>query len=144
MRTGRDVVTDSYKLRIADSLRSDCTLAVLCWLYRVDLLQCSCGSRNRPKIGCNELKCLRWIKLPGHQQYRIVRLIVFTIESLQSFNRHIFDVAARADWQIRIVMPIVSHGKNSFEYNKTRLILAGFVLVADNGHLGIKIFFGDE
>src|SRR6266404_1311979 len=144
MRAGGDVVAHTDELSVADALGGHGALAVLSWLYGVDWLERAGRPRDRSKVVCDELQSPGRIEFACDQQHSVIGLIKPVVESLQPIDRHVLDVAARADWQIRIVMPVERRGEHSFEHYESRLVLTRFILIANDGHLGVEILLRDE
>ncbi len=144
MRPRRHVIPDADELSVSDSFDARGAFAVLSRLDGVDRLKCAGGSRDRPKVVRDELQRFCGIKLACDQQHRVIGLIVFVIESLQSWDRNVFDVTARANRQVRVIVPIVGRRKYALEHDQSGLVLARFILVANDGHLGVEVFFGDK
>src|SRR6266705_1995610 len=130
MRAGGHVIARSDELSVSDAPDGHDALAVLSWFHGIDWLECAGRPRDRSKVVCDELQSPGRIEFACDQQHSIIRLIKHVVESLQPFNGYVLDVAARANWQIRIVMPVVRRGEYSLEHYLSRLVLAGFILIA--------------
>ena len=53
---------------------------------------------------------LRRVELAGHDQRRVVGLVVLAVEGLQARDVDVFDVGTRADRRLAVVVPVV-HGR---------------------------------
>src|SRR6185295_4245723 len=107
MRAGRNMVKGLHELGVAGASQSHRALTILSRLDRVDLLQRAGRPRNGREVFVNQPEWFLFVKLAGDQQDDVIRLVIVAIERLQPFDRHVFNVAARSDGSLDIVMPDV-------------------------------------
>ena len=102
MRSRWDMVKRHHQLRTAGATNRRHTLAILGRLDGVRLIHHAAGAWNDAELFLNERKCALLVEVAGNHQHRVVRLIVLMIEGLQLLDRHILDVALRADGKVTV------------------------------------------
>ena len=69
---------------------------------------------------------------------------MLVIEGLQLVDRHVLDVALRADRQVAVRVKEICRAEHALERDDERTVLILLELVADDGHLLIEILTRDE
>ena len=84
------------------------------------------------------------VELAGDDQLCVVGLVVLAVEGLQALDRHVFEVGARADGRVAVVVPQVRDRVHAFGQHPERTVFAGLPFVAHHRHLRLEILGGDE
>ena len=79
----------------------------------------------------------------SNQQQRIIRLIIFPVKCLQTFNRRFFDIRFFADGGMTIVVKIEGTGHHTFVQHATGVVFTRFVLVAHHTEFTFQVFAGN-
>ena len=96
-----------------------------------------------PKMSLIQASVLASSNFPGHDQRRVVGLIILVIEVLQALDRHVLDIAARADRRAAVAVPQIGSRHDALEQNPLRAVLAHLEFVAHDGHFAIEVGAGD-
>ena len=91
------MVSGTNQLGIADAAKGDQPLAVLGRFGGVDRGQNALRFLQGAEIFVDQIQRLRFVKLTGHQQHRVIRLVELVIEGLQPVDGHILDIGPRAE-----------------------------------------------
>ncbi len=102
------------------------------------------GPGDRAEGVDDEGERLRLVELAGHQQHRVVGLVIHPVERLEVLLLHVLDVAAVADGGSPVAVPVVGHALQAFQEHAERGILAHLEFVAHDGHLGRQVGLADE
>ena len=144
VRAGHRVVERRDELRAAGTTNGDRALAVLHRLLRVQ-------HRQRPRRTWNRTERLhdlreRAIRIEPSRddQHCVVGLVVQLVERLQPGDVDVLDVRARADGEVAVVVPVVRRRMQATPEHALWIVLAAFVFVADDGHLGVEVLLRDE
>ena len=97
------------------------------------------GPGQNAEIVFDEAERRRFVEPAADQQHGVVGLIVFVIEGLQPRYRHVFDVGARADDGVAVVVPQIGGRGHALAEHVIGAVLARFELVAHHGHLAVQI-----
>src|SRR5262245_58294494 len=100
---------------LAHTPKLDEALAILRRLHCVIFLQRACGPRNLSECLCNHAKSLCFVDTSRDHGYGIVRLVVFPVKSLGTFDWHILQIVLRSDRGFAVVMPEVCRGSDTGE-----------------------------
>src|SRR5437660_9736667 len=85
-----------------------CALAVLGRFFGIGVIQLPGWPGDYAKRPGDQVERFGLRKLAGHDQYNVVRLIIFFVKRLQIVDRNPLDVAAIADGGFSVVVPVVS------------------------------------
>ena len=116
----------------------DKPLAVLRRFNCVRRLKGARRFRNRGDRVADHRERSRDIELSSDDQHGVVRLVVLAIEVGQPIDGNLFEIGARADDRLAVVVPEVGGGHDALFEDVLCVVLATFELVAHHGHLGIE------
>ena len=148
MGARRHVVDGHHELRVADPPQGYRSLAVLGRLGGVGVEERvragAVGARNRAELRGDEFQRPVDLEPAGHDQDRVVRLVVLPVEGLQPLDRHVLEVRPGADRRVAVVVPVEGGRHDPLAEHAHRLVLAPLPLVAHDRHLGLEVLDRDE
>ena len=93
------------RLVIAHTPQNHLAFAILGRFFRIGRLELAGGLGDHSEQLVDPTQCFRRIEFPGHQQHRVIRLVVVSIEGLQLLDGNLFDIAQRADRTASVGVP---------------------------------------
>ena len=140
----RHVIRGGDRLNVADALEPDAALAILRWVERVEVRQLAGGLGDPSERGVDPAERLGLVESAGHQQDRVVGLVVHAVEGLQPLDRYVLEIGLRADRGLAVVVPEERGREDALLEDRARVVLAHLELVADDGHLAVEVLLGHE
>ncbi len=138
------LVGGHHDLHVALAADLELALAVLRGLHRPELGELAGGLRDLAERAGDEGERLRLVELAGHEEHRVVGLVVHPVERLEVLLLHVLDVAAVADGGAAVGVPVVGHALHALEHDLEGGVLAHLVFVAHDGELGVEVGLADE
>lgn len=143
LRQRRHVVGGGHQRQVAAAAHRHLAFAVL---GRLDGMECRQHARRllqRPEMRGHARQRLVGVDAASHDQQRVVRLVPGAVERLQVADRHVLHVRPRTDGKVGIVVPVVGDRAHALHQHAGGIVVAGFHLVADDGHLAVQVSLGD-
>ena len=144
MQGGGQAVADHEHLRLAGTADRELALAVGGGLDRPLLRKHALGLGDRAEELGDPAKHLVRVEPARNRQHGVVGLVVAAVEGLEVLDLDVLDVASGADRAAAVAVPVEEHGLHALEEHARRTVLAHFILVAHDGHLGVEVLAGDE
>ena len=144
MTSRRNVIEGTDNTDFTDATQRHRSFAVLSRLFGVGRLQLARRLGNRTKIFADELERLGLFKPTGHDDHRVVRLIVLSVEGPQIFDGHFFDVRSVADRRFAVVVPVERRAGHALTEDRVGRVLTPLELVPHDGHFRREVFRLDE
>ena len=138
------MVHHAGQLRIAHALDADFARALLHRVAGVGDGQAACRFGDDAKKALHQRQGFGHIELAGNDENCIVRLVILAVKGLQVFNAHVFDIAARTNGGLAVVVPVISRGRHVLPQCAPGVVLAHFHFIAHHGKLGLQIFARDK
>ena len=126
------VIQNRSQLYIACSFHIDFAHAILRRVLCVGGFKHTIGFGDGTKHLLYQRECAGSFKFTSHQQHGIVRLVVLAVKILKVFNFDVFNVGARANGVLAIVVPIKSSGGHALPEHHVGVVFAAFHLIANH------------
>jgi len=84
------------------------------------------------------------VEFAGHDQHRVIGLVVLVIEGAQLGDVDVFHVGAGADGVLAVAVPLERRGLHLLHQDAEGAVFAAFHFIADHGHFRIQVFLGDQ
>ena len=148
VRPWRHVIRGENELDIPHPPERHTALAILCRFCRIGREQLvragPVRAWNAAEIVNDQVQCVIGIEAAGHDQDRVVRLVVLSVERLQPVDGHLLDIRPSANGGVAVVVPIVRGGHDALLEHPRGIVFAPLPLVAHHGHLRFEVLRGDE
>ena len=139
MASRRNAIKRADHLGISRATKHHTALAILRRLRRVQAGQLARGPGNRSKMPGHHRQCFLLLELSPDDENGVVGLIVGAVKGLQALDGDVFDVGARADDGVAVVVPAERELHHALAKDAARIVLARFEFVPDHCHLAVEI-----